>query len=167
MFRPAHAPRVEVHPAGLVQDGGGWYYEESCELSRSRLTIRIEQDRPGDWYVHEAGCEVEGLDRADRADATARFFAGRYRWLELQREKQGLRKNAAVSVLGTFLDEAGGEQRVRLGRLKNKLARQIREEEIERMWAKIRTIGFPLHGHRRGWSVCFDLMVELDEDIFE
>ena len=86
MFSSTQTSPIEVQPAGLVEDEGGWYYEETCELTSSRLTIRIEQDRPGDWYVHEGCCEVAGLDDAGRAEEVARFFAGRYRWLELDRE---------------------------------------------------------------------------------
>lgn len=167
MFSSARSPSLQVRPAGLVKDEDGWYYEESCQVSGSRLTIRVEQDRPGDWYAHDSGCEVDGIDDPERADDVERFFGGSFRWLELELDDGGSGNCGTVTVVGTFLDDAGCEQRVPIGRLENKLVRQLRGEEISRMWAKICALGFPLHGNRRGYRVCFDLMIELDEGLFE
>jgi hypothetical protein len=80
---------MPVQPSGLLEDDGGLYCEESQDYSSSQSTIRIEKDRPGDWYVRDSFCEVDGLNDADRADDVAKFFAGSHRWLHLERRPNG------------------------------------------------------------------------------
>ena len=99
-----------IVPAGVLKDEDGWYYEESQDFSSAQRSLRIDQDRPGDWYVHKSFCEVEGLNDPERADAVRKFFAGSYRWLVLERDRSVPRSRNTVKVLGTFLDTAGREQ---------------------------------------------------------
>ena len=88
MFGSKTDHAMTVQPSGLLEDDGGWYYEESQDYSSSQQTIRIEQDRPGDWYVRDSFCEVDGLNDPDRADDVAKFFAGSYRWLHSRTQTQ-------------------------------------------------------------------------------
>jgi hypothetical protein len=156
-----------VRVSGLLEDEGGWYYEELQDYSSSQHTIRIEQDRPGDWYVRDSSCSVDGLNDQERAVDVARFFAGSYRWLSLERKPNGRHGRKTVAVVGTSRDPRGKEQRHDLGFLEPELAGELGREDVSRIWPRIRFIKFPGRGRRPKHLIRFDLMVELAEDTFE
>jgi hypothetical protein len=156
-----------IRPSGLLEDGGGWYYEESQDYSSSQQTIRIEQDRPGDWYVRDSFCEVDGLNDASQADNVVRFFAGSYRWLRLERRPNGRYGRKTIAVLGTYRNKKGKEQVSHIGYLAPELANEIGNEDITKLWGRIRFIKFPGRGRRPRYLIRFDLMVELEEGTFE
>jgi len=155
-----------VRPSGLLEDEGGWYYEESQDYSSSQQTIRIEQDRPGDWYVRDSFCEVDGLNDPDRAEAVAKFFAGSYRWLHLERRPNGHCGSRALAVIGSCRGPRGKEQRHHLGYLSPEVATDLGNQDVTKLWGRIRFIKFPGRGRRPRYLIRFDLMVELDEDTF-
>ena len=167
MFGSKTDHAMTVQPSGLLEDNGGWYYEESQDYSSSQQTIRIEQDRPGDWYVRDSFCEVDGLNDPDRADDVAKFFAGSYRWLHLERRPNGRHGRRTIAVIGTSRGPKGKEQRNHLGFIGPELAGDLGTQDVKKMWCRIRFIKFP--GHRRSpkYLIRFDLMVELEEDTFE
>ncbi len=154
-----------IRPSGLLEDEGGWYYEEAQDYSSSQQTIRIEQDRPGDWYVRDSFCEVVGLNDPSQADDVARFFAGSYRWLRLERRPNGRHGRKTIAVIGTSRNSRGKEQVSHLGYLAPNLADELRNQDITTLWGRIRFIKFP--DRRPRYLIRFDLMVELDEDTFE
>jgi hypothetical protein len=156
-----------IVPAGVLKDEDGWYYEESQDFSSAQRSLRIDQDRPGDWYVHKSFCEVEGLNDPERADAVRRFFAGSYRWLVLERDRSVPRSRNVVKVIGTFLDTAGREQRGHIGYLDDELAADVAKHSMTKLWGRIRFIKFPSPGRRPTRHVRFDLMVKLDEGTFD
>jgi len=156
-----------VQPSGLLEDAGGWYYEESQDYSSSQQTIRIEQDRPGDWYVRDSFCEVDGLNDPDRAQDVAEFFAGSYRWLHLERRPGGRQGRRTIAVVGSCRDRRGKERRHDLGFLHPELAAELGSEDVSKIWPRVRFIKFPGRGRRPRYLIRFDLMVELAEDTFE
>ena len=112
----------QVKAAGVLRDDEGWYYEESQNFSRSQSTLRIEQQRPGDWEIRQSSCGIVGLNSPGRRDGVGRFFAGSYRWLRLEREINGFQANNAVRIFGTYRDKAGKERETHLGFLKQEVA---------------------------------------------
>ena len=93
----------QVKAAGVLRDEEGWYYEESQNFSRSQSTVRIDQQRPGDWEILESSCGIVGLNQAVRQKEVGRFFAGSYRWLRLERELNG----CGLDVEMRYADVAG------------------------------------------------------------
>jgi len=164
-LKPKH--HTAVQPSGLIEDDRGWYYEESQDYSSSQQTIRIEQDRPGDWYVHDSFCEVDGLNDPDRADDVARFFAGSYRWLHLERRPGQRQGGRTIAVVGTCRGRRGKEATYHLGFLDPELVRDLGTENVTKMWPRIRFIKLPGRGRRPRYQIRFDIMVELEEDTFE
>jgi hypothetical protein len=158
---------VPIQASGLLEDEGGWYYEELQDYSSSQQTIRIEQDRPGDWYVRESFCEIEGLNHPDRAADVAAFFAGSYRWLSLERKPNGRYGRKTIAVIGTSRGPRGKVQRHDLGFLDPELAEDLGSGRLEKLWCRIRFIKFPGHGRRTKYLIRFDLMQELAENTFE
>ncbi len=151
-----------VRPSGLLKDEGGWYYEEAQDYSSTQQTIRIEQDRPGDWHVRESFCEVEGLNDPSQADDVARFFAGSYRWLRLERRPTGRHGRKTIAVIGTSRNSRGKEQVSHLGYLAPGLANGLDRQNVSKLWGRIRFIKFP--GRRPRYLIRFDLMAEGEEE---
>jgi hypothetical protein len=167
MFGSKTDHTVTVQPSGLLEDGGGWYYEESQDYSSSQQTIRIEQDRPGDWYVRESFCEIDGLNDPERAEDVAEFFAGSYRWLRLERRPGQRQGGRAIAVVGTCRGTRGKEETHHLGFLDAERAGDLGTENVKKMWPRIRFIKFPGRGRRPRYQIRFDIMMELAEDTFE
>ncbi len=167
MFGSKTDHAMNVRASGLLEDEDGWYYEESQDYSSSQQTIRIEQDRPGDWYVRDSFCEVDGLNDPDRAEDVAEFFAGSYRWLHLERRPNGRNSRSTVAVIGTSRGPNGKERRHHLGFLAPELAGELGRENVSKIWPRVRFIKFPGRGRRPRYLIRFDLMVELAEDTFE
>ncbi len=158
--------RLRSVPSGLLEDEGGWYYEESQDYSSSQQTIRIEQDRPGDWYVRDSFCEVDGLNEPDRGPTSWRFFAGSYRWLHLERRPNGRHGQQGHRGHRDLLAAPQGQGKETPPRLSHSgLARTSEPRMSAKMWGRIRFIKFP--GRRPRYQIRFDLMVELDEDTFD
>ena len=65
--KPGEVASVEIRPSGLLMDADGWYYEESLDAECPQRTIRVQQDRPGDWYVRNTNCQVAELNSPSRA----------------------------------------------------------------------------------------------------
>jgi hypothetical protein len=151
-----------IRASGVLEDKSGWYYEESQDYSSSQQTIRIEQDRPGDWHVRDSFCEVDGLNEPDRLDDVKRFFAGSYRWLSLERRPNKRHGQRTIAVIGTTRGPRGKENRHHIGYLTPELAEDLGTEDVRKMWSCIRFIKFP--GRRPRYLIRFDLMVEGDED---
>lgn len=151
-----------VHPqvkaAGVLRDDEGWYYEESQNFSRAQSTVRIEQQRPGDWEILESSCGIAGLNNSKRQDEVARFFAGTYRWLKLERERNGYQTNTVVKVIGSYRDKAGKERSTHLGFLTQELSEELEGENVHEMWPRIRFVRFPNPQRGSKYMVRFDLM---------
>lgn len=156
-----------ISPSGVLKDENGWYYEELQDYSSSQNTLRIDQDRPGDWYVHRNFCEVAGLNEPERAADVRRFFAGSYRWLELERDRSVPRTRNTIKVIGTFRDAKGRGQRVHLGFLEPELAEGLSKQDVGKLWGRIRFIKFPSPGRRPAHLVRFDVMVQLEDGTFD
>jgi hypothetical protein len=148
----------QVKAAGVLRDEEGWYYEESQNFSRSQSTVRVDQQRPGNWEVLESSCGIVGLNKPERQKEVARFFAGSYRWLRLERELNGFKANNVIRVIGTYRDNSGRELAVHLGFLKLELAEDLEGREVQKLWAKIRFIRFPSPGRDSKYMIRFDLM---------
>ena len=158
---------MSIQPSGLLEDKGGWYYEESQDYSKSQQTIRIEQDRPGDWYIRNSFCEVAGLNDPDRAADVAEFFAGSYRWLRLERRPTVRHGRRTIAVIGSSRGPKGKERDHHLGFLDGELTDDLGNEDVRKMWCRIRFIKFPGRNRRSKYLIRFDLMMELAEDTFE
>ena len=152
----------QVKAAGVLRDDEGWYYEESQNFSRSQSTVRIDQQRPGDWETLESSCGIVGLNKPERQKEVARFFAGSYRWLRLERELNGFKANNVIRVVGTYRDKSGKELSVHLGFLKLELAEDLEGEDVRKLWARIRFIRFPSPGRDSKFIIRFDLMQQED-----
>ena len=152
----------QVKAAGVLRDDEGWYYEESQNFSRSQSTVRIDQQRPGDWETLESSCGIVGLNKTVRQKEVARFFAGSYRWLQLERELNGFKANNVIRVVGTYRDKSGKELSVHLGFLKLELAEDLEGEDVRKLWARIRFIRFPSPGRDSKFIIRFDLMQQED-----
>ena len=148
----------QVKAAGVLRDDEGWYYEESQNFSRSQSTVRIDQQRPGDWETLESSCGIVGLNKPVRQKEVARFFAGSYRWLQLERELNGFKANNVVKVIGTYRDKSGKELSAHLGFLSLELAEDLEGKDVRKLWSRIRFIRFPSPGRDSKYMIRFDLM---------
>ena len=151
-------PSYKIEPAGLVMDKNGWLYKESQEYSKNQNSIRIEQNRPGDWEVIEGFCEVDGLNSPDRTKEVLAFFTGSFRWLRLEREPVSPKTVNKVKVIGTYQDKKKKEHEVVLGHLTMNTAEEIERENVSDMWGRIRFIRFPKPGRSPLFLIRFDLM---------
>jgi hypothetical protein len=148
----------QVKAAGVLKDEEGWYYEESQNFSRAQSTVRIDQQRPGDWEILESSCGIVGLNKPDRRDEVSRFFAGSYRWLRLERGANGFGAGSLIKVIGTYRDKLGKDRAAQLGFLKRELAEDLEGTDVRKLWARIRFIRFPSPGRDTRYLIRFDLM---------
>jgi hypothetical protein len=148
----------QVKAAGVLRDEEGWYYEESRNFSKTQSTIRIEQQRPGDWEALESSCAIMGLNNPGRRDEVRRFFAGTYRWLRLEREVNGFQTSNAIKIIGTYRNKGGKEQAAHLGFVKQETADDLMGEDHRHLWGRIRFIKFPTPGRGSKYLIRFDLM---------
>jgi hypothetical protein len=151
-------PTFEVKPAGLVKDANGWYYKESQEYSKNQNSIRIDQNRPGEWRVIEGFCEVDGLNSPERADEVQRFFTGSYRWIRFEREPVSPKTINKVKVIGLYKDKKNKKQESMLGHLTMNAAEEIERQDVKPMWGRIRFLRFPKPGRAPRYFIRFDLM---------
>jgi hypothetical protein len=154
--------RQQGKAAGVLRDDEGWYYEESQNFSRSQSTVRIDQQRPGNWEVLEASCGIVGLNKPVRQKEVARFFAGSYRWLQLERERNDFKANNVIRVIGTYREKSGKELSVHLGFLKLELAEDLEGRDVRNLWPRIRFVRFPSPGRDSKYMIRFDLMEQRD-----
>ena len=115
----------DIRPSGLLMDADGWYYEESLDAECPRRSIKVQQDRPGDWYVRNTNCRVAELNSPARASEVLNFFAGSFRWLRFEREGAKGRRPDAIKIIGTFLDRDGHESESHLGYVEAEIAEKI------------------------------------------
>jgi hypothetical protein len=148
----------QVKAAGVLRDEEGWYYEESQNFSRSQSTVRIDQQRPGDWEILESSCGIVGLNKPERRKEVARFFAGTYRWLRLERELNGFKANNVIRIIGTYREKSGKEISTHLGFLRLELAEDLEGENVRDLWPRIRFVRFPSPGRDSKYMIRFDLM---------
>lgn len=149
---------VGVESAGLVEDADGWYYEETQDFSVSKNSIRIEQERPGEWSIRDGFCEISALNDPDRLEQVEQFFNGSYRWLQLERRAGGPSGLHTIKVYGTFKDKRGAEHRVHLGYFDDDLSTDLANEDVKSLWGNIRFLRFPRPRSRTKYLVRFDLM---------
>ena len=157
--KSAHQP---VKAAGVLRDDEGWYYEESQNFSRSQSTLRIDQQRPGDWETVKSSCGIVGLNKPERLNEVARFFGGSYRWLRLERELNGFKANNVIKIIGTSRDKSGKELSAHLGFLNLELAEDLEGQDVRKLWGRIRFIRFPSPGRDSKYMIRFDLMQQED-----
>ena len=164
IVKAVHSKSVhqQVKAAGVLRDEEGWYYEESQNFSNSQSTIRIDQQRPGNWETLESSCGIVGLNKPVRQKEVAQFFAGSYRWLRLERELNGFRANNVIKVIGTYRDKTGKELVAHLGFINLGLAEELEGENVLKLWARIRFIRFPSPGRDSKHMIRFDLMQDKD-----
>lgn len=152
----------QVKAVGVLRDEEGWCYEESQNFSRSQSTVRIDQQRPGNWETLESSCGIVGLNMPARQKEVARFFAGSYRWLRLERDLNGFKANNVIKVIGTYRDKSGKDLVAHLGFLNLALAEILEGENVLKLWARIRFIRFPSAGRDSKYMIRFDLMQDKD-----
>lgn len=164
IVKAVHSKSVhqQVKAAGVLRDEEGWYYEESQNFSSSQSTIRVDQNRPGNWETLESSCGIVGLNKPVRQKEVARFFDGSYRWLRLERELNGFKANDVIRVIGTFRDKFGKDSSVHLGFLNLALSEILEGENVLKLWARIRFIRFPSPGRDSKYMIRFDLMQDKD-----
>ena len=156
---PSHEKAAGIEAAGLVRDADGWYYEETQDFAVSTGSIRIEQERPGEWSVRDGFCEIQGLNEPDRLEQVDEFFNGSYRWLQLERRAGGPCGLHTIKVYGTFNDKRGNGHRVHLGYLDDDLSTDLANEDINSLWGNIRFLRVPKPKARiKKYLVRFDLM---------
>jgi hypothetical protein len=127
----------------------------------------VQQDRPGDWYVRNTNCRIAELNSPSRAAEVLSFFAGSFRWLRFEREKSNGRGPDAIKIVGTFLDQDGHERESHLGYVEPDIAEKIADQDVSQLWGRIRCIRPPGAGRRPTFCLRFDLLVELDEKMFD
>jgi len=165
--KPGEAESVEIRPSGLLMDADGWYYEESLDAECPQRTIRVQQDRPGDWYVRNTNCRVDELNCPSRAAGVLAFFIGSFRWLSFEREAENGHGPGSIRVIGTFLDGEGAERQSHLGYLEPEIAKNFTQQDVSKLWGRLRCIRPPGPGRRPNFCLRYDLLVELDEKLFE
>ena len=165
--RPGAVERVEIRPSGLLMDADGWYYEESLDSECPQRTIRIQQDRPGDWYVRNTNCSIAELNDPARAADVLGFFTGSFRWLRFERKETNGSGTGRISIIGTYLDGEGAGCDACLGFVEPDVAAALTNENVERLWGRIRCIRPPGPGRRPTFCLRFDLLVELERGVFE
>jgi hypothetical protein len=148
---------------GPAQGQEGWFYEESRDFSKSQSTIRINQQRPGEWAVLKPSCGIVGLNEPGRRDGVAGFFEGSFRWLRLERGVDNVSGEKLVKVIGTYRGKRGRESVIQLGSLKQDLVDGLKGVKIENLWGRIRFIKFPSPGRNTGYLIRFDLMKKTDQ----
>ena len=160
IVKAVHSKSVhqQVKAAGVLRDEEGWYYEESQNFSNSQSTIRIDQQRPGNWETLESSCGIVGLNKPVRQKEVAQFFAGSYRWLRIERELNGFKANNVIRIIGTYRDKSGKELSTHLGFLKPALAEELEGVDVRKLWGRIRFIRFPSPGRDSKYMIRFDLM---------
>jgi hypothetical protein len=158
---------VDIRPSGLLMDADGWYYEESLDADGPQRTIRVQQDRPGDWYVRNTNCQVAELNSPSRASEVLGFFCGSFRWLRFEREVENGRGPSAIRIIGTFLDGEGMEREAHLGYVEPEVAKSLDQQNLSHMWGRIRCIRAPGSHRRPNFCLRFDLLIELDEKMFD
>ena len=158
---------VEIRPSGLLMDADGWYYEESLDAECPERTIRVQQDRPGDWYVRNTNCRIAELNSPSRASEVLRFFSGSFRWLKFEREVENGHGPGAIRIIGTFLDGEGAGCEAHLGYVEPEAARNLAQQDVSQMWGRIRCIRPPGPRRRPNFCLRFDLLIELDEKMFD
>ncbi len=164
--KPGDMGSVEIRPSGLLMDADGWYYEESLDAECPLRTIRVQQDRPGDWYVRNTNCRVAELNCPSRADEVLSFFTGSFRWLRFEREAKNGRGPGAIKIIGTFLDGQGSERESHLGYVEHEAAKNLANQDVGQLWGRLRCIRPPGAG-RPTFCLRFDLLIELDEKLFD
>ena len=169
IFGPKHAEAasVEIRPSGLLMDADGWYYEESLDAECPLRTIRVQQNRPGDWYVRDTNCRIAELNRPSRAAEVYGFFTGSFRWLRFEREAKKGKDQGAIRIIGSFLDGEGVECESHLGYLDPEIARNIVHQDLGKLWARLLCIRPPGAGRRPNFCLRFDLLVEVDGETFD
>jgi hypothetical protein len=165
--RRGRAAPVEIRPSGLLMDADGWYYEESLDAECPLRTIRVQQNRPGDWYVRDTNCRIAELNRPSRAAEVFGFFTGSFRWLRFEREAKKGRGPGAIRIIGSFLDADGAECETHLGYVEHEVARNIVHQDVGDLWARLRCIRPPGAGRRPNFYLRFDLLTELDGEMFD
>ena len=163
--RRGQAAPVEIRPSGLLMDADGWYYEESLDAEGPLRTIRVQQNRPGDWYVRDTNCKIAELNSPSRAAEVFGFFTGSFRWLRFEREAKKGRAPGAIRIIGSFLDADGAERETHLGYVENEVAKNIVHQDVGDLWARLRCIGPPGAGRRPNFCLRFDLLAEVDGEI--
>jgi hypothetical protein len=164
--KPGEATAVEIRPSGLLMDADGWYYEEFLDAECPHHTIRVQQDRPGDWYVRNTNCMIDELNDPARAADALEFFAGSFRWLRFEREAGKEDGRESIRIIGTFLDREGTGREIHLGFVERGIAEELAEDDIEHLWGRIRCIRPPGTGRRPTLCLRYDLLVELEEGVF-
>jgi hypothetical protein len=164
--RPGAANPIDIRPSGLLIDADGWFYEESLDSQCPLRTIRIQQDRPGDWYVRNTNCSIAELNDPARAAEVLEFFTGSFRWLKFEREAENGRSPDAIRIIGTFLDGDGVECASILGYVEPSVATALVDQDVDRLWGRIRCIRPPGSGRRPNFCLRYDILVELDEKLF-
>jgi hypothetical protein len=165
--RPGEVEHIEIRPSGLLMDADGWYYEESLDSECPQRTIRVQQDRPGDWYVRNTDCSIAELNDPARAAEVLGFFTGSFRWLRFDRQKIDGDGPPSIKVIGTYLDGNGGACEAYLGLVEPHVAKALTAENAERLWGRIRCIRPPGLGQRPTFCLRFDLLVELEKGVFD
>ena len=158
--RESESVYTPVKAAGVLKDEPGWYYEESQNFSRSQSTVRIDQQRPGNWETYRSSCGIVGLNKPERKDDVARFFAGSYRWLQLERELDGSSGAGSVKVTGAYVNKNGKKHAVHQGYLQRELSEELEGEDLSNLWGRIRFIRFPSRNRNSSYLIRFDLMQE-------
>ena len=165
--RRGQAAPVEIRPSGLLMDADGWYYEESVDAESPLKTIRVKQNRPGDWYVRDTNCGIAELNSPSRAAEVFGFFTGSFRWLRFEREAKKGRGPGAIRIIGSFLDADGAECETHLGCVEHEVAKKIVHQDVGDLWARLRCIRPPGAGRRPNFWLRFDLLTELDREMFD
>ena len=165
--KPGEVAFLEIRPSGLLMDADGWYYEESLDSECPQRTIRIQQDRPGDWYVSKTNCRIAELNDPARAADVLGFFTGSFRWLRFEREVSNGCGDDAIKIFGTYVDGEGANCESPLGYVEPDVARTLSDGNVDRLWGRIRCIRPPGLGPKPNFCLRYDLLVELDESLFE
>lgn len=151
----------QVKAAGVLRDAEGWYYEESQNFSSKQSTVRIDQKRPGSWQILASSCGVVGLNKPERQLEVEQYFAGSYRWLQLERDPHRPHGASLIRVNGTYRDKSGKECAVHLGFISRELAKDLESEDVSNLWARIRFIRYPTSGRDSRYLIRFDLMQQV------
>ena len=123
-------------------------------------TIRVQQNRPGEWYVRDSNCGIAELNSPSRAAEVFGFFTGSFRWLRFEREAKKRHGPGAIRIIGSFLDANGAECETHLGYVEQEVAKNITCTRTLAIFGHVSgASGPPAPVGDRTSAFCFDLLV--------
>ena len=84
-----------------------------------------------------------------------------------EREEENGHGPGAIKIIGTFLDGEGLTRESDLGYVEPEISTALTGQDVEKLWGRIRCIRPPGTLRKPTFCLRFDLLVELDDNLFD